>query len=547
MRPRLTDIASYVPWLALFLLAGGAVLFFIGGRFDMATNLLLGSGGLLLLGYALLQPEVIRTFLVGPGPDGYAARRTTANLLLIAFFAGVALLLYWLAVQNPDWRLDLTETRDFTAPPETVALLEELAEAGEPVHVIAFFGADAALARADAEQYLRALAAAEESLSYQFVDPAANPLLAQQYELNFDGTLVFIRNRGTPDEQFTRAATVSDRAVYAALLGLANPIQKKLYMMTGHGEPAIDDFGPQGLGTMVGLLEDQGFTIEPLNLLTTGTVPADASLVALIGPQTALDPVEVEALAAHLEGGGAAFIARDVVAVEQLVIPENDPLDDYLDEAWGVRVREDVIVDQDLAQAGQRFGIEFLAAAFGESPIITEDLQQFGVRFSIARSVDVDVNRDEIIVANLVLTGPEAWGETGLERMAAEGFAQPDPDEAQGTLTVGASAQSAELPEQPGTGARLVIFGDADFLNNSNLIWGGNSLLFSNALNWLAADTLTIDLTPRETVERQILIPEGQLRLLRLISIWLPPLVMAAIGALVWRARRSSGEDRPLH
>jgi ABC-type uncharacterized transport system involved in gliding motility auxiliary subunit len=85
-----------------------------------------------------------------------------------------------------------------------------------------------------------------------------------------------------------------------------------------------------------------------------------------------------------------------------------------------------------------------------------------------------------------------------------------------------------------------VLFGDADFVNNTNILVGGNSLLLTNSLNWLAADEMTIELAPRPQVERQVNIPDQQLRLLRTMSTWFGPALMGLIGLLVWRSRRSN-------
>ena len=69
---------------------------------------------------------------------------------------------------------------------------------------------------------------------------------------------------------------------------------------------------------------------------------------------------------------------------------------------------------------------------------------------------------------------------------------------------------------------------------------GGNGLLFSNILNWFADDEVVADLTPRETVDRQVVIDQSQIGLLFLISICLGPGIMAAIGISIWYARRNN-------
>jgi hypothetical protein len=266
--------------------------------------------------------------------------------------------------------------------------------------------------------------------------------------------------------------------------------------------------------------------------VVAGAVPDDATVVAIIKPQVPLSPEEVGAVATYLDSGGAAVIAGDV-PINSAGLPEipDDPLVDYLSATWGLILRLDVIIERVMAAVGQSLGVEFVAADYGTSPIITSDLRQFGTLFSIARSIASEPS-EGVTQTDLVLTSPDAWGETDLTALAVDQIAEPNDADAQGSLAVASSA------ENQANGARMVLFGDGDFVTNDFLGMGGNSLLFTNALNWLADDEIAIELAPRETVQRQITIPDQQLRTLRAISIWVGPVLMALIGFVVWTSRR---------
>jgi hypothetical protein len=164
-------------------------------------------------------------------------------------------------------------------------------------------------------------------------------------------------------------------------------VDKKLYLLTGHGELDAEQFGLDGFSSAAGLLRDQGFTVEPLNLFITGAIPEDATVLAIVGPRGPIEEAEAGAIAAYLDAGGSLFVARDLIDLQGTLIGSDDPLARYLQEAWGVALREDIIIDPDMARAGQTSGLDFLGASFGASPIITDDLRRFGVRFSVARSI----------------------------------------------------------------------------------------------------------------------------------------------------------------
>jgi ABC-type uncharacterized transport system involved in gliding motility auxiliary subunit len=429
--------------------------------------------------------------------------------------------------QNDDWRYDTTETGEFTPLPEMVDLLQSL---DEPIHVIGFYTFQTAFQRDQAQALLDGMKAYTSQLTYEFQDPDENPLLAQQFELSFDGTLVFTRR----DDRtiFAKATSLNDRDIYAALVQVIHPVDKTVYFLTGHGEPDIEDFAQENVGVGVRFLRDAGFRVETLNLFLTGAVPEDATAVILIDPQSPLTADETAALRAYLSEGGALFLARDVVDNPARQQAETDGLNQMLREEWGITLRPDLIVEQSLAQAGQQFGVTFLGANYGFSPIIDENLERFGTIFSVARSIATETV-DDVIHVNLITTSDQAWGETNFAAMSAQGIAEPDPGEdAEGSLIIGVSAENQV------TNARLVVFGDTDFLRNGLIVQGGNQLLLSNSLNWLARDEIAVDLTPRSQVNREVIISQSQLGLLQALSVCLGPGLLGLVGIAIWSARR---------
>jgi ABC-type uncharacterized transport system involved in gliding motility auxiliary subunit len=522
MRQNLYQYAPAFPWAGLLLLAAGFVIYLITRRFEPATNLLLAGGALLLLLFAVIRPDDVRQLL-----SGRQARYGSSTVLSILFFAAIMVLFYWIAYQNSQWRWDTTETGEFTPLPETTAILRDL---DEPVHVIAFFPASMAFQEQRARTILDSLAAVGDRFTYEFVDPELDPLRAQQYELNFPGTLVFVRGN-----DFAKANSLTDQEIHTALIKVISPVPKTAYFLTGHGELGINDFDVMGLNTAVRLIRDLGFTVEELNLFIRGSVPADATVLAIVAPQTPFSAEEVEAIRDYLNRGGALFLARGSTIVDNqpFLAGEENGLLAMLWEEWGIELRPDVVIDQDFAQAGQRLDIAFLGADYGFSPIITQDIRRYGTRFAFVRSIDYEP-ADNVSYTELVRTSSAAWGETDLAVFLEQGYAEPGPEDAVGPLTIGLSAENFAGE------ARLVVFGDNTFMTNQGILANGNSLLFSNAMNWLAEDEVAIDLTPRASVDRQIVIPQTQLNLLLLVGTCLGPLLALVAGTAVWYSRRQN-------
>ena len=518
MKENLDRIAPFLPWIGLILLIAGGIAYFITRSFDLITNSLLLLGVIALLLYVIFRPDDIRRFI-----GGRQARYGTITTLSILLFAVIGILLYWVAFQNEDWRIDLTATNEFTPLDETITLLESI---DEPIDVIGFYSQASAARRGTAEERLESLAAYKSDLNYEFADPNADPILADLYEVTADSTLVFIRNRGQENEITSQAPTTTDRDLHTALVQLVNPTRKTAYFLSGHGELDPMGFTPESAGEIAGNIEDQGFTVQQLNLALEGVVPTDADVVVLLGQRAPMQPQEVVALNDYLNAGGTALIARDVILEDGQALAEEDNLRVMLLDEWGLRLRPDFIVDTELGLAGQQVPVRFLALDFGTSPITSADLQELGIFFNIARSIDIQ-EAAGITYVDLARSSEGSWGEANLVD-----FPQLGPEDAQGPVRVAVSA------ENTATGGRLVLIGDVDFLNNDASTAVANTLFFSNAMNWLAGDEAALDLTPRETINRSVTIPETQLGLIQAVSCLTGPVLVLLIGLYVWFSRR---------
>src|SRR5690606_30659449 len=108
---------------------------------------------------------------------------------------------------------------------------------------------------------------------------------------------------------------------------------------------------------------------------------------------------------------------------------------------------------------------------------------------------------EEVQVVALLRTSPNAWGETDLNTF-------PPVQEAADTVGPLVAAVSAEHGVG---GGRLVLVSDTDWMLNRGIFSGGNSIFLTNAFNWLAGDEQTLSLTPRETINRTLVLTQTQI------------------------------------
>ena len=87
--------------------------------------------------------------------------------------------------------------------------------------------------------------------------------------------------------------------------------QRKVYFTSGHGEKNITSAERDGYATIVEALKQENYGVETVVLAQTGSVPEDAAVVVVAGPQTDFFPPEVEALRTYLGKAGKVLLALD--------------------------------------------------------------------------------------------------------------------------------------------------------------------------------------------------------------------------------------------
>ena len=103
------------------------------------------------------------------------------------------------------------------------------------------------------------------------------------------------------------------------------------------------------------------------------------------------------------------------------------------------------------------------------------------------------------------------------------------------------SAESTDQPEKDKStrAARLVVFGDSDFANNSLFSVQGNGNLFLNTVSWLAEEEDLIAIRPRKGGgSGPVMLTAAQAPLIFWLPVVMLPLAVLASGAAVFMRRK---------
>ncbi|MEP0919206.1 Gldg family protein [Leptolyngbya sp. DQ-M1] len=531
-----------------FLILPGAMLILAG----ISAGIISGAWGAIPTGLIIAGIVVIGLWMLLMGrfkdplePSFWRRRSTQASTNAIVSTIAVLVILgliNFLAVRSAQ-RIDLTESRLFTLSPESQQVLREMQQ-GVKVWV---FSGDRNPQDVDLlENYQRRT----PKFTFEYIDPQTNPGLAQAFGIKNagDNRDVFIELQSSKRRQFLQSissqARLSENRVTNGILQITSDRRSKAYFLQGHGEKSLTD-GEGAISNSVKALEEKNFTSEPLNLAQLGKVPADASVVLVVGATRALAEGEVKALQDYSNQGGNLLIAIDPNIKSGL---------DALLGTWGVKLDDRIAInapDQRLTNAGPAVAV---VTQYGAHPI-TKDFGNGISFYPIARPIDI-TQTPGIQATPLLLTDPQSWAESNIKQqpLKLDGGDRPGPLaigvalERIVTPTVSPSPSPSPSPTaspspsptaSPAKPARMIIFGNSTFVVNGFFNQQLNGDVFLNSVTWLSQDQLQpLSIRPKEVRNRRIVLTNEQAVLIGFLALGLVPLFGFVSAGVVWWQRR---------
>ncbi len=519
MKPETKQYAPLAFWLGLVaaLVAGG--LYFIFRIPNTAFYIAAALGILGLGGAAYLDPARARALF-----SGRQARYGGNAAVLLLGFLGIFVVLNWFANQNPQ-RWDLSADATNTLAPESQAILAEL---GEPVHIRAYYTASAQTGAANVRKLLdNYVLFSEGQITYEFIDPQQDPVGAQADGIAQDRTLVI-----TQGNRVELVTVANESEVTSALVRLISEA-RSVYFLTGHDEFDPTAVNDPSYSQAVGQLESRGYTVLPLNLLVDGVIPEDAALIVVAGPLTPLDRREITLLDGYLGAGGSVLFLLEPSVLSTVLIAD-DPLAAYLLAEWGIQLADDILVDR---QTESNF--QAVAAGYAPHPI-TDQMANVVTIYPTARSVRLAAELPAgLIATELIYTAPfdTSWGETDIEALRTQ-----QPITADAETDIPGPVGLAVAAQDPNTGGRVVVFGDADFASNQFNAVQLNGKMFLNAVDWAAQQENLISISVPQPTQRFSVPPFPQYGyLVILMGVCVLPGIFVVSGLVVFFQRRKRG------
>lgn len=458
----------------------------------------------------------------------YGVGSTLAVLLVVGILAVAAMLSerYYL-------RWDLTGRGTQSLTPATAALM---GQATKPLTLTIFLpegGPERQNARDQLQKYLYV----NPRIVVDFVDPDRQPEKAKEAGFRFAGNVLL-----EFDGRRQMADRLDEEAVANTLRKLLKPEGKKVFFLTGQGERDMDDAKATGMQAARKALENEGFEVKSLNLLTQPDVPQDANVVIVAAPQKPLVAQELSALKTYLGRGGKILVMLEPF--------QDGGLQDFL-AGYGIGLDNGMVLD--LSQVALGLGVE-MPMAFKYGPQrITRDFNLATV-FPRARPLILKPETHAAVLP-LVTTMPSSWEKLGKDWMKGGKFTYDEKKDRKGPFTLAAVAEISPAVKKPegkkgpeaepqatkpdAAKAYVVVFGSADFAANTYFNLFGNGDLFLNTVNFLAAEEKQIIIRQDEKQPGTFILTSSQAWALFLVSMVLIPLALAGGGIYAYRRRRA--------
>jgi len=513
---------SFTWILGLLLLLTGGFAYLIKGTMETFSASLIWGGLILFLISFYINFTDIKNLI---------SKRSTKygfnTLVMIAVFLVTISLIAVMSIKYK-MRWDLTKGGRYTLSDQTIKLLNSLKK---DVTAVAFYRSDERT-KQQMEDLLEVYSNYSPKFKYQFIDPDKKPGLASKYGITSYRTTL-IQSSGKQEV----VGFESEEKLTNAILKVTRDKIKTIYFLKGHGENNITDFQNAGYKAVRESIEKENYQTKELLLLESANVPDDAVLLIISGAKKEPLPEELQKIKTYIARGGSILFMIDPFTAPNMV----SFLKDY-----GFNIGDDIIIDK----LSQVFGANYLTPVvvqYDKEHPITKDFN-VATFFPLTRSVFIEKYPSKGMYV-LAMTGEQSWAETDRKALEEGKAEYNDSKDKRGPIAV-ASAVAIEVKEERQESgdkghdnknkryAKIVVFGDSDFVNNTHINLAGNKDLFLNAVNWLAEETDLIAIRKKEPQSTPLLLTKTQGRLIFWLPVVIMPLFIFTAGIIILSRRR---------
>ena len=333
-----------------------------------------------------------------------------------------------------------------------------------------------------------------------------------------------------PMEKPRLKAFKGEQILTGALIEITEPGSNKIYVISGHGEPALSADTHSGLKTYI---ERQNINLEPLKLADIETIPVDAKAVIITGPKYDFSEHDLQLLHAYWDKHGRILVMTDPVSPVPRLIA-------FLDEL-GIALNTDRVLKT--VPYGPVTGVlkEITGDFVPGSPITDRLTNATAMMLGVTQSLTLQPERVKplnIKLQPLIKASKGFWAERDYEITPSHGvYFDPKVDTA--SPYVAATVEKGALSDQRVRvdSSRMVVVGNSAFVRNDAMTTADLDF-FLSAVNWLLDRERLIGIAPKTVRAFALSLTESQIGNLALLTMCAIPGAAAILGIMLWLRRR---------
>lgn len=255
------------------------------------------------------------------------SKTVTILLILILFAAYICINVWTESLELPE--IDITENKIYTL---SDASKDAIGKIDEDVTIYAYgFEDDGNLIK-----LLKQYENINDKIKYEIINEENNYNMVQEYDLKSGYYILIIKSGdsekvidgstdfSTYDYTTYQSVDVTEQTITNSILALNAENKPKVYFLQGH-----EEYKPEEIQVLSSYLQNEAFEIDNLNLITTGSVPEDCNVLAIMSPTTDFMEQEVQAIKDYINKGGNIYFSLDTVSKTAELPHINQILDEY--------------------------------------------------------------------------------------------------------------------------------------------------------------------------------------------------------------------------
>lgn len=488
--------------------------------------------------------------------------KISSTILLIAVIVVIVNILS----ESYNFRLDLTEGREYTLSKATKNILKNL---DKPVTVTAYFSKDLPPNIGNISGNLKDMLIEYGNRSkgmvvYKFVNPNEKETLEEEAVKNgIRPVMINVREKDQVKQQkaylgavvslgseketipFFQPGAAMEYALSTAIKKLSVTNKPEIAIIEGHGEPMLNELS-QVFGEL-GVL----YKVDALKMTDTTKIPEKYKTIAIIRTADTIPPVQLAEFDNYLARGGNIFIAlnrvegdfrtaagktvttglEDWLAKKGLTVSDNFVIDTKCNSVTVQQQQGNFIMSSQVS-----FPYLPIISKFADNPV-TKGLESVSLQFASPISYSGDSTRKFT---------PIAFSSTksGTQKAPLYFDIQRQWSESDFPMSGIAVAGILEGKLAGNADSKIIVVTDGDFAVNGaqagNQLPQDNVNLLVNSVDWLSDDTGLIELRTKEVTSRPIReLPEGTRTLLKWLNFILPIVLVISYGLIRMQVNRN--------